>query len=239
MLRIFTAPCGRALTAVIGDEYMNSSSLKRPTTAAFVVMVALALAGCGGLKPNTPYYAKGMSAADVPAQTTVIALEKFEPIDNIYEDDEKHDIESHVDAKASSNDKEVLDLARKAMIAKFQENGITVAEQPPSPPRVSLRAYVYYQRDAGLAVKRKYFLYLHFYDRGKQLFRIFNAYLQNDSLLGGLISSAIRSRDGTVIAATHELVVKTAEELKKGTAAAAALSPPLRSIEAQAAKPTS
>lgn len=164
----------------------------------------------GACAARSPYEA-GKSAADVPARIDVIKLDKFAPLELWTRGG---DLEARVDGKPSDNEREVMAVAKQAVVAQFENFGMHVVEDDSRAADVRIRVYVSYVPEAGLLVHRAVRVTIRVFDTdGTPIVMLGAARLNRN----GIIDALFTSRDAMVADVARQAVQNTVKELEMGT----------------------
>jgi hypothetical protein len=167
----------------------------------------LATAACADKSP----YAPGRSAADIPATIDVIRMEKLADL-GVWNNDE--DPEKNLDPAPSENDREVMAVAKAAIVAQFENFGMHIVEDDSRKPDLAIRVYVSYIPELGLFVHRTVTVRILVRDTdGNLIFKEFAGHVNAT----GVLDAMFTSRDGLVAQISRDIVQTTVKELQKGT----------------------
>jgi hypothetical protein len=188
--------------------------------SAFIgVIMLLTASACTPISP----YAKGKSAADIPA--------KIETINVLVANGDGIDKNGNpkIDLTASPNDKEAAAVARKAVLNQINSYGYRVIEDPKAPADVTLGFFLYYIPERWPLIDRVVSVSGIIYDEDRNVMFKTGASDQNTTgLIGAIVGP---SRDEMVASVARAVTVTVVKELQKGTknntpAATSAPTPP-------------
>ncbi len=174
------------------------------------VIAALAVAGC----VTWPHYEPGKSAVDIPANIKVIRLDKAASVTTTLLLD---DLDKEVDPAPSQNDREVLAVAKAAVIAEFENSGMHIVEEDSRAPALRINVYVGYQAENGLS-RRAVMVMIQVLDAHQTpILKGGSQRITQGGMVPGLISAALEARDTMVTSVARKAVQDTVVELQKGT----------------------
>lgn|SRR5208282_2574534 len=184
----------------------------------FCLVALPLLAACA---PKSPYE-PGKSAADIPEKIDVIKFDKFAAIDLWKSGD---DWEQRIDAAPSTNDQEVMAVAKASVIAQFENFGMHIVEDDSRKPDLKIHVFVGYQPELGYYVHRQFAIGIQVLDAddSKILHEAAGHYNAH-----GLLDAIFQSRDGMIGDVSRQVVLQTAAELQKGTKATSEPEPVLQ-----------
>jgi len=178
----------------------------------FCVAALLLTAACATPSPYEP----GKSAADIPARIDVIRLEKLADLD-VWKSGS--DPEKRIDLAPSDNDREVLAVAKRAVVAQFENFGMHIVEDCSRKPDLRIYVYVGYTPEMGLLVHRAVSVGVFVRDQDDTpILKEWAGRLNGN----GVIDAIFTSRDTMVAGVAQQAVQATVKELQKGTKGSAA-----------------
>jgi hypothetical protein len=179
-----------------------------------LALVTLLLAACA----SSPYE-QGKSVADIPSHIDVINLKRVflygGEADDPLKDAGPHNKPDPLEEKdPSTNDQEVLAIAKTNILSQLTNLGYTVVEDDKTKGDVAMSFAVSYMPERVLFVHRQVGVQGMVYDpNGNLLFRLG----QGKASAGGAFGSMVQTRDELVSDCTREAVVKVVTEMRKGT----------------------
>lgn len=172
--------------------------------------MGMLVAGCAAPSPYEP----GKSTADIPAQIDVIKLDQVADINGWSSDP---DWDKRIDPAPSDNDREVMALAKNAVVAQFENFGMHIVEDDSRAPDLKIKLYVAYQPEV-LIAHRGVIVFIRVFDtEGSPILKMAKARMVTGGFIDGLVISVLTSRDGMVTDAARDAVQATVAELQKGT----------------------
>jgi putative lipase involved disintegration of autophagic bodies len=165
-------------------------------------------------------YEDGKSSADVPANIDVICLKKVflygGKADTESNGQNPKRIESMLEEEnPSSNDLEVLALAKANIVSQLTNFGYEIVESPKSKADIAMAYSVSYMPERWPLIDRSVVVRGYVYGNNDELIYNLMAVRQNSvGLIGALVGS---SRDEMVSDASREAVVKVVSEMRKGS----------------------
>ena len=172
------------------------------------LLAGFVLAACASAPPSP--YEKGKSSADVPARIHAIKLKPL-VMSNQGNNQPPRDL--------STNDQEVLALAKANIVSQFTNFGYKIIEGDRNKGDISVAFVIDYQPDYVLVSRQAKINGMVYDTDGSALFHA-EAAAQNNgggSLLGAVVASAMGSRDEMVSAVARDVTINIVNELQKGT----------------------
>lgn len=173
------------------------------------------LAACSTASP----YEATKTSADVPAHVDVIHLKRVflygGEADESSQDSETHRKPEPLEERdPSSNDREVLAMAKANILSQLTNLGYRVVEDSHAAADVGMSFAVSYMPERVFFVHRQVGVQGLVYDsKDNLLFRLG----QGKASAAGLFGSMVQPRDDLVSECTREAVIKVVEEMRKGT----------------------
>jgi uncharacterized lipoprotein YajG len=187
------------------------------TFRVLVVAAALLLAGC----QSSPYQT-GKTAADVPAKIDTVALTGITYLVNdakpIRADDDLtgqagEAVDSRPRREPSESERAVSGAVKAAVIDQFENFGMHVVEDDSRKPDLKVGLTLAYTPELGLLIHRSISVTLTAMTPDGQPLLSFTQAAMSSGLLGSLVVS----RDDLVQSVARALIVKTVQELQRGT----------------------
>jgi hypothetical protein len=174
--------------------------------SAFIgVIILLMTSACTPISP----YAKGKSAADIPANIETINV----LVTNGYGVDKNDN--PKIDTTATPNDKEAAAVARKAVLNQIKSYGYRAIEDPKAKADVSLGLFLYYIPERWPLIGRVVSVSGVIYDEDRNV--IFKTAVSDQNTAGLIGAVAGPSRDEMVSSVARTVTVTLVKELQKGT----------------------